>query len=44
MTGAARMLTVRVPLAVRKPRGGRKLVPTPGGSANGGPRLRTPRW
>ncbi len=31
MTGAARMLTVRVPLAVRKQRGGRKLVLTPGG-------------
>lgn len=33
MTGAAQMLTVRVPLAVRKPRGGRKLVLTPGGTA-----------
>ena len=33
MTGAAQMLTVRVPLAVRKPRGGRKLVLTPGGMA-----------
>jgi len=32
MTGAAQMLTVRVPLAVRK-RGGRKLVLTPGGMA-----------
>ena len=31
MTGAAQMLTVRVPLAVRK-RGGRKLVVTPGGT------------
>ena len=31
MTGAAQMLTVRVPLAVRKQRGGRKLVLTPGG-------------
>ncbi|MGK7864885.1 hypothetical protein [Falsiroseomonas sp. E2-1-a4] len=30
MTGAAPMLTVRVPLAVRKHRGGRKLVLTPG--------------
>ena len=30
MTGAAQMLTVRVPLAVRKLRGGRKLVLTPG--------------
>ena len=35
MTGAAQMLTVRVPLAVRK-RGGRKLVLTPGGMAPGG--------
>ncbi len=33
MTGAAQMLTVRVPLAVRKPRGGRKLVLMPGGIA-----------
>ena len=34
MTGAALMLTVRVPLAVRKPRGGgRKLVLTPGSMA-----------
>ena len=33
MTGAAQMLTVRVPLAVRKLRGGRKLVLTPGGIA-----------
>ena len=32
MTGATQMLTVRVPLAVRK-RGGRKLVLTPGGMA-----------
>ncbi len=31
MTGAAQMLAVRVPLAVRKLRGGRKLVLTPGG-------------
>ena len=30
MTGAAQMLTVRVALAVRKQRGGRKLVLTPG--------------
>jgi hypothetical protein len=27
------MLTVRVPLAIRKPRGGRKLILTPGGMA-----------
>ena len=33
MTAAAQMLTVRVPLAVRKPRGGRKLILTPGGMA-----------
>ena len=33
MTGAAQMLTVRVPLAMRKQRGGRKLVLTPGGMA-----------
>jgi len=33
MTGAAQMLTVRVPLAVRKPRGGRKLMLAPGGIA-----------
>ena len=33
MTSAAQMLTVRVPLAVRKQRGGRKLVLTPGGMA-----------
>lgn len=33
MTGAAQMLTVRVPLAVRKLRGGRKLVLTPSGMA-----------
>jgi hypothetical protein len=33
MTGAAQMLTVRVPLAVRKQRGGRKLVVTPGAMA-----------
>jgi len=36
VTGAAQMLTVRVPLAVRKPRGGRKLVLMPGGMAPGG--------
>ncbi len=36
MNGAAQMLTVRVPLAVRKQRGGRKLVLTPGGMAPGG--------
>ena len=35
MTGAAQMLTVRVPLAVRK-RGGRKLVVMPGGTMNRG--------
>ena len=35
MTGAAQMLTVRVPLAVRK-RGGRKLVLTPGSTINRG--------
>lgn len=33
MTGAAQMLTVRVPLAVRKQRGGRKLMVAPGGMA-----------
>jgi hypothetical protein len=33
MTAAAQMLTVRVPLAVRKPRAGRKLILTPGGMA-----------
>ena len=33
MTGAAQMLTVRVPLAARKQRGGRKLVLMPGGMA-----------
>ena len=37
MTGAAQMLTVRVPLAVRKQRGGRKLVVTPASSTNRGP-------
>jgi hypothetical protein len=36
MTGAAQMLTVRVPLAARKPRGGRKLVLMPGGMATRG--------
>ena len=36
MTGAAQMLTVRVPLAARKQRGGRTLVLTPGGMANRG--------
>jgi hypothetical protein len=36
MTGAAQMLTVRVPLAIRKPRGGRKLILTPGGMVNRG--------
>ena len=34
MTGAAQMLTVRVPLAARKPRGGRKLILTPSGMAS----------
>jgi len=33
VAGAAQMLTVRVPLAVRKLRGGRKLVLMPGGMA-----------
>ena len=33
MTAAAQMLTVRVPLAVRKPRGGRKLILTAGSVA-----------
>ena len=33
MTAAAQMLTVRVALAVRKPRGGRKLILTPCGMA-----------
>ena len=37
MTGAAQMLTVRVPLAVRKQRGGRKLVLTPGDILSRGP-------
>jgi len=36
VSGAAQMLTVRVPLAVRKPRGGRKLVLTPGSTMNRG--------
>jgi hypothetical protein len=36
VTGAAQMLTVWVPLAVRK-RGGRKLLLTPGGTMNRGP-------
>ena len=35
MTGAAQMLTIRVPLAVRK-QGGHKLVLTPGGTMNSG--------
>ena len=34
MTGAAQMLTVRVPLAVRKPRGGRKLMIAPASTTN----------
>ena len=37
MTGAAQMLTVRVPLAIWRQRGGRKLVLTPGGMAPRGP-------
>lgn len=37
MTGAAQMLTVRVPLAVRKQRGGRKLMIAPTSSTNRGP-------
>jgi hypothetical protein len=37
MTGAAQMLTVRVPLAIRKPRGGRKLILTPSGTTNRSP-------
>jgi len=36
MTGAAQMLTIRVPLAVRK-RGGRKLVVTPSSAMSRGP-------
>ena len=36
MTGAAQMLTVRVPLAFRNQRGGRKLVLTPGGMTSRG--------
>jgi hypothetical protein len=36
VTGAAQMLTVRVPLAVRKPRGGRKLMLAPGCTTNRG--------
>ena len=36
MTAAAQMLTVRVPLAARKPRGGRKLILTPSGMASRG--------
>jgi len=36
MTGAAQMLTVRVPLAVRKPRGGRKLMLAPASTTNRG--------
>jgi hypothetical protein len=36
MTGAAQMLTVRVPLAVRKQRGGRKLMIAPATTANRG--------
>lgn len=36
MTGAAQMLTVRVPLAVRKQRGGRKLMIAPASATNRG--------
>jgi hypothetical protein len=36
MTGAAQMLTVRVPLAVRKQRGGRKLMIAPSSTASRG--------
>ncbi len=36
MIGAAQMLTVRVPLAVRKQRGGRKLMIAPSSPANRG--------
>jgi hypothetical protein len=36
MTVAAQLLTVRVPLALRKRRGGRKPVVTPGGMAHRG--------
>jgi len=36
MSGASQMLTIRVPLAVRK-RGGQKLVVTPGIATNRGP-------
>jgi hypothetical protein len=34
VTGAAQMLTVRVPLAVRKPRGGRKRMVAPASPTN----------
>ena len=34
MTGAAQMLTVRVPLAVRKQRGGRRLMVAPASTTN----------
>jgi len=34
VTAVAQMLTVRVPLAVRKQRGGRKLILTPSGMAS----------
>jgi hypothetical protein len=36
MTGAAQMLTVRVPLAIRKQRGGRKLMIAPASTTNRG--------
>ena len=36
MTGAAQMLTVRVPLAVRKQRSGRKLMIAPASTTSGG--------
>jgi hypothetical protein len=37
MTGTAQILIVRVPLAVRKQRGGRKLVLNPASTTNRGP-------
>jgi uncharacterized PurR-regulated membrane protein YhhQ (DUF165 family) len=36
MTGAAQMLTVRVPLAIRKQRGGRKLMIAPSSTTSRG--------
>ena len=44
MTGAAQMLTVWVPLTVRKRRDGRKLVLTPGGMPNRGASAEDTRW